>query len=264
MNYRAIVLAGALLMLQGCAVTSSEPTDQERAVAAADAVLADDSFHQQWGQTGAIDSVETARRVKKEAQEGIETVQKAFQERRRACYSTFLVNRCIDQARRQAYDRDRELRAIVIQADDVLRADRTRRLQQERKAREAQTKKPMHMRAVTPKKPRSMPVGSSARKTRDASAAVSPVGQSAKDVQEHRQKALERRAREESNLARYEAKQAAARERMAKAEAEAAKREAARRENQASFEATLKARRDAQAAYEKNGNKKESTLSKFF
>ena len=335
----ALVLS--LLPFAASAMTDEEKAALEGRMQAAEAVLADHAFYNRWKEEGAIDSVKTAEVVKSAAEEELSLIEKAVSDMRSWCLTKVFVNACTDEARRAAFRREREVRSIMVEADDVIRAERTRQIRERRAANEGREKKPLeigkpHTKApaepmkvapVVPKTPsKPMAVGGRSPEPTDAAsdrhigrtaedvarsqakaaereaqeaanlkayeekqreAASRPpkaepepvkprtvrgpsaptdlhLGQTDKDVSENHVRAEERRQQEDANLAAFDKKQQAARERMAKAEAEAAKRRAEREARKAELDQSLRERTEAQERYESRKGERDSGLAKYF
>ncbi|MGN1150458.1 MAG: hypothetical protein ACI4SY_07105 [Sutterella sp.] len=335
----AVVLS--LLPFAASAMTDEEKAALEARKLAAEAVLADHSFFNRWKEEGAIDSVKTADKVKSAAEAELKLIDKSVADMRRWCLTKVFVNACTDDARKAAFKREREVRSIMVAADDVIRADRTRQIRERREANEGKAKKPIevgkpHTKAPaepmkvapavpkTPSKPMTVSerrpaspevdpdrhVGRTAeevarsqaeaaerqaqeaanlkayeakqreaanRPPKSAPEPVKPrtvrepsapsdqhVGQTQKDVGENYARAEERRQQEDANLAAFEKKQQAARERLAKAEAEAAKRRVDREARKAELDRSLKERTEAQERYESRKGERDSGLAKYF
>ncbi|MFU0841798.1 MAG: hypothetical protein ACFWTZ_04210 [Burkholderia sp.] len=202
----ALIVCG---LLSGAACQAEETqagalTIEQRGEAA-DKVLNDTSFADRWGAKGAIPSAEVAEKVKKEGEDLEKAVDRAFAEKKRVCTEKFLVNRCVEKARRAAFQRKKEIRAVVVTADDMIRAKRTQDLEKKRAEQRADVTIPADM------------AGSAG----DSGASSAPhktghIGQTAEDVERNNARAAERRSREAANVKAYEKKQKEAAERAAK------------------------------------------------
>ena len=231
----AVVLS--LLPFAASAMTDEEKAALEARMQAAEAVLADHSFYNRWKDEGAIDSAKTAEKVKSGAEAELALIEKSVSDMRRWCLTKMFVNACTDDARRAAFKREREVRSIMVAADDVIRADRTRQIRERREANEGKEKKPMeigkpHIKApaepmkvapAVPKAPsKPMAVGERTLTPPDASS-DRHIGQTAEDVARNQAKAAEREAQEAANLKAYEEKQREAANRPPKAAPEPVK-----------------------------------------
>lgn len=202
----ALILCGLLSGAAcGAGDTETGALTLEQRGEAADRVLSDTSFADRWGAKGAIPSAEVAEKVKKEGESLEKAVDRAFAEKKLACTEKFLVNRCVEQARRAAFMRKKEIRAVVVAADDMIRAKRTEDLEKKRAEQRADVTMPADM------------AGSGG----EAGSAAAPqrsghIGRTAEDVERSSERAAERRSREAANLKAYEQKQKEAAERAAK------------------------------------------------
>lgn len=119
-----------------------DPSDEElerreRAAAEAQDVLEDHTFYDAWKGEGRIRTVDEAEEVIKKGERELARIKKAVDDVRLHCYEKFLVNRCIDQAKRLSYEREREVRRLMTRAQDVVRTARNAELKAERAAEAA-------------------------------------------------------------------------------------------------------------------------------
>lgn len=224
----ALVLS--LLPFAALAMTDEEKAALEVRMKAAEAALADHSFYERWKEPGRIDSPKTAEKVKEEGDAQLKLIQQSVADMKKWCLTTFFVNACADDARRAGFKREREVRNIIVTADDVIRADRTRQIEARRAENEAKPKKPMaigkpHTKApaepmkIAPAEPKapSMPMELGKREAKDAVAGdARHIGQTAEDVERNRARAAEVRAQEAANVKAYEDKQLEAANRPSK------------------------------------------------
>ena len=155
-------------------------------------------------------------------------------------------------------------RHIGRTAEDVARSQAKAA---EREAQEAANLKAYEekQREAASRPPKAAPEPVKPRTVRGPSAPTDlHLGQTDKDVSENHVRAEERRQQEDANLAAFDKKQQAARERMAKAEAEAAKRRAEREARKAELDQSLRERTEAQERYESRKGERDSGLSKYF
>ena len=118
----------------GGALAASAPEDEavlEARAAQAEKVLADRSFYERWKEPSAIDSVKTAAQVKSDAEGVLKQIEEALAVQRSWCGKKFFVNSCIDDARRASFDREREVREIIVAADEIIRLDRVEKMRAE-------------------------------------------------------------------------------------------------------------------------------------
>lgn len=277
---RAALFAALTLCVAGPLYAADDAKEAELAARAeaADAFLADDSFYKKWTAKGAISSPEVAETVKETAQGEIDRLKAALADKRAWCSTRFFVNACLDEARKRSFTREREFRHVIVEADAVIRAERTRRIQARRAETRAQTHEPLDVEraavrepsnpiGIAPAQPRKehAPLEIGAKTPRKASEPVGEhIGMSSEDVKKRSEAAAERAAQEDANLAAYEKKQAEARERLKNAEETAAKRRAEREKREAEFNKTLKERTDAQKRYEARQGERDSGLAKYF
>ncbi len=269
-----------------------DPSDEElerreRAAAEAQDVLEDHTFYDAWKGEGRIRTVDEAEEVIKKGERELVRIKKAVDDVRLHCYEKFLVNRCIDQAKRLSYEREREVRRLMTRAQDVVRTARNAELKAERAAEAA---KPAPEPVTLPKpllKEPSEPIEFVPRERKAPSEPVR-VAKTPKAPSEPlsiepktpkapseplsiepktsgSEAATDERARLESeNEAYYNAKQLEAKKRMDEAEATAAKRRAEREAKQKKFEESLKEREAAQQRYEERRKSQDSGLAQFF
>lgn len=256
-----------------------DPSDEElerreRAAAEAQDVLEDHTFYDAWKGEGRIRTVDEAEEVIKKGERELARIKKAVDDVRLHCYEKFLVNRCIDQAKRLSYEREREVRRLMTRAQDVVRTARNAELKAERAAEAA---KPAPEPVTLPKpllKEPSEPIEFVPRERKAPSEPVRVAPKTPKAPSEPlsiepktpgSEAATDERARLESeNEAYYNAKQLEAKKRMDEAEATAAKRRAEREAKQKKFEESLKEREAAQQRYEERRKSQDSGLAQFF
>ena len=246
------------------AVSDERKAELEAGKQAADQILHDDSFYRQWSAEGAIRTLEMAEKVKDEAKALREKIDRALDDRRAWCNTRFFVNACLDESRKLSFTRDREIRQILIAAEDVLRAERTRRITEKVNEQRADRPEPLkigkpHLKAPAEpmsigKRPAALP----------ESEPVGHVGKTADDVRDSHEKARQAREQEAANIAAFEKKQREAAQRMAEAESKAAERRASREEHREQFQKKMQERLEAQERYERKQQEKESGLKKYF
>ncbi len=263
---RFAFFASAMILMSttpALAASDAETAELKAKKDAADLILNDDSFYRKWSKPGAIKTVEIAEKVKKEAEAIQDSLDVAVSDSRAWCNTRFFVNACINEARDLSYDRNRELRQVIVLADEVLRVDRTRRIAEKLEAQRAEKPEPIKMRKSHVKESESpLNLG-----RRSADGKIKPsehVGQTAEDVRENNERARLAREQEEANIALYEQKQRETAARLAEAEAKAAQRRATREKNHERFQQRMKERTEAQERYERKQQEKESGLKKFF
>lgn len=270
-----------------------DPSDEElerreRAAAEAQDVLEDHTFYDAWKGEGRIRTVDEAEEVIKKGERELARIKKAVDDVRLHCYEKFLVNRCIDQAKRLSYEREREVRRLMTRAQDVVRTARNAELKAERAAEAAkpapepvtlpkpllkepsepiefvprERKAPSEPVRVAPKTPKA-PSEPLSIEPKTPKAPSEPLSIEPKTPES--EAATDERARLESeNEAYYNAKQLEAKKRMDEAEATAAKRRAEREAKQKKFEESLKEREAAQQRYEERRKSQDSGLAQFF
>lgn len=275
----------------GGALAASAPEDEavlEARAAQAEKVLADRSFYERWKEPSAIDSVKTAAQVKSDAEGVLKQIEEALAVQRSWCGKKFFVNSCIDDARRASFDREREVREIIVAADEIIRLDRVEKMraEQEKNALEPRREpmriapktvktdppEPMH---ITPKsvKAPSQPIDIAPKTVKEPSAPVEWEKKTVKDAaaptpipgsEMPHDAASERAAAEAANEAYYAQKQLEAQKRMEEAAELAAKRKADREAKQQQFERSLDEREAAQKRYEANQKERKSNLMQYF
>ncbi len=270
------------------APSDEEVARRERAAAEAQAVLEDHSFYDAWKGEGRIRTVDEAEEVIAKGERELARIEKAVDDVRLHCYGKFLVNRCIDQAKRLSYEREREVRRLMMRAHDVVRTARNAELKAERAAEAAKPapepvtlpkpllKKPSEPIEFVPRerKAPSEPVRVAPKTPKTPSEPLSIEPKTPKAPSEplaiepktaEPETAADERARLESeNEAYYNAKQLEAKKRLDEAEATAAKRRAEREAKQKKFEESLKEREAAQKRYEERRKSQDSGLAQFF
>ena len=263
---RFAFFASAMILMSttpAMAASDAEKAELEAKKAAADLVLNDDSFYQKWSKPGVIKSPAMAEKVKKEADSIRGRLEDALDDRRAWCNTRFFVNACLDESRKLSFTRDRELRQVIVAAEDVLRAERTRRISEKLDEQRAEKAEPIKV-----GKPRLKgPVEPLNLGKREADGSLEPsvhVGQTAEDVRENNQRARLAREQEEANIALYEKKQREVAARLAEAESKAAERRASREEHRERFQQKMQERTEAQERYERKQQEKESGLKKYF
>ena len=275
----------------GGALAASAPEDEavlEARAAQAEKVLADRSFYERWKEPSAIDSVKTAAQVKSDAEGVLKQIEEALAVQRSWCGKKFFVNSCIDDARRASFDREREVREIIVAADEIIRLDRVEKMRAEQeknaleprrepmriapKTVETDPPEPMH---ITPKsvKAPSQPIDIAPKTVKEPSAPVEWEKKTVKDAaaptpipgsEMPHDAASERAAAEAANEAYYAQKQLEAQKRMEEAAELAAKRKADREAKQQQFERSLDEREAAQKRYEANQKERKSNLMQYF
>lgn len=299
----ALALISCSLIASG-AVNAAERSEEEVEARAekAQTVLNDTAFYDRWNAKGAIDSPDTAAKVKDAADKELSRVERAMKDVQAACTEKFFVNKCIDDARRLSFSREREIRRVIVAADEVIRAERVRKMEENR-AKNAAAKREPPMKIspkevkndrpepirIAPKKPSepSLPMkldGADGRKAsepvdlkpKEVKAPSEPAGIQPKEVKDASLPALipgskvevspdaARKDLEDANEAWYAEKQAQAVERQREAEERAKKRRKDREAKQQQFEKSLEERSEAQKRYEDRQKEKSSGLAKYF
>lgn len=274
MNRRPFQFLLALCALGVMTTASAASMTEEEA----SAVLKDDNYFRQWSQPEALKSVEQAEQAKSEGERATAQLEAALKDMTKVCYSKFFVNHCIEEAREQNMLRTREIRQISNQAESILRAQKTREIQERRAKAAAETKEPpMKPRTKTMKEPKapstvspktpkaaSTPMGVTPKTPQAASEPMNINNTAADRVKEKQQEAAEKKAQEAENIRRYEEKQRVAKERLESAESQAKERQAERAAQQADYEKSRKEREDAQQRLQDQQNQNRSSLSKYF
>lgn len=283
----AAALASALLLVCGSAAHAAEDALDVKA-AQAEKYLADTSFYERWSAAGAIDSPATASKVKDAAEKELDRIERAMKDVQQVCVRRFFVNKCVDDARRISFERQREIRRVIVAADEVIRADRVRRTEERRAKnaaeervepvriapKEVKTDRPDPLK-LTPKKPGASPLpqAMSPAKVREPSA---PAGIKPAEVKPAAAPDLipgskaevspdaDRDALEKANEDWYAQKQKEAAQRAKAAEERAEKRRLDREAKQKRFEKSLEERSAAQKRYEERQQNRESGLAKYF
>ncbi len=262
----------------------------------ASVILNDKHFFTHWSAPGALDTLEKAHEAKKAVDEQTRRIDKALAEETKQCYDKFFVNSCIEDARRASYERQREIRQINNEAERIIRADKTRQIQERRAAAAAEEKtppmKPNPNAAIpqdaqrtpgstpSPKAVRepSKPVSVAPKQVREPS---NPVDLKPKSVKAPSQpsvtenKAIERtekerhdaalkKAEEAKNQAEYAKKQRELNERLANAKKVAEEKKQERLAQKEDFEKSTRERQEAQERLKASQGSSNSSLSKFF
>lgn len=198
MKTRALLLLTAFLMPM--TTSAAESATLELKKVEAERVLADQSFGEGWLKPDAMSTREAAERAKEESRARRKALDRAFDDMCAWCNTRFFVNACVEDARKVKHQREREIRAVTLKADELIRADHTRRQAAKQAERERDARAPMSL-------------GDGVR-----SAEFGPqshIGQSVVDVEENRTRAEARRQLEEANERAYEKKQREAARRAA-------------------------------------------------
>ena len=106
----------------------------------ADAFLADKSFTEKWQKPGALETPKQAEQALEECDERLSKIDNALKAKSAACYYTFLVNRCINQAREVSFERKREIEAIMTTARTIQHKECVKESERKRAEREAAPK----------------------------------------------------------------------------------------------------------------------------
>lgn len=250
----------------------------------AESILRDTSFHDRWNPDGAIDSTATAERVRSEAEKALSAVDRALGIVRSDCGRRFFVNSCIEDARRLSVLRQREIRGILVTADEVIRIERVNRSRDGRKNEETGPSVKFEFR--TPAGARRDPSAPApkAGRAEHAPVAVKPARPKAPsepvDVKpaQVREPAVperipgsrttadptDRSAMEAANEAWFDEKQRAAAERLRDADGRAAENRRKREEKQTDIRRRTEEREAAQRRYEARQQEHESGIAKFF
>ena len=154
----AAALAAAFLA--GAAQADDDSDEALRAkYDAAMAVLGDHAFHEKWSAKESIRTGEEADRVLSLADDELKRIHEAVKNVRPWCQKKFLVNACIDEARKLSFEREREVRSIMNAANDVKRAERTAAYEKKRAEALAEPKRePMKVTPKTVKEPKAPPM----------------------------------------------------------------------------------------------------------
>lgn len=252
---------------------------------AAFALLESQAFSQKWGAVR-FESEREADQAIDEGERASARIDDALEDARAYCSKKFLVNACYDDARKLSFERKREIRRIVVAAEEFKRGLRTAAIQERRaKAAAEPPREPVKLAPkrfdptlpepmeLAPKtvKPASEPVELAPKTVKPAKAPAplerSSQAQAAADREAAGAEAAaqdERAAQEAANERWYAEKQAKAERRMQEAKARAEKRREEREEKQQRFEDNLAERQAAQKRYEERQKKKESGLAKYF
>lgn len=268
----------------------------------AQVVLNDTAFYDRWSKAGAIGSPAEAEKVKDAAEEELDRIERAMKDVQAACTEKFFVNKCIEDARRLSFSREREVRRVIVAADEVIRAERVRKME-ERRAKQAAEKREPPMKIapkevktdrpepirIAPKTPAApsepmkfdragekdppKPAGIAPKSVKAPS---EPAGIAPKEAKEASAPDLipgskaevspdaTRAELEAANEAWYAEKQAQAAQRQKEAEERAEKRRKEREAKQQQFEKSLEERTEAQKRYEERQKEKSSGLAKYF
>lgn len=261
----------------------------------AEGVLRNTSFYDRWSPEGALDSPKTAERVHEEGETHLSTVEKAVNIVRSACYERFFVNSCIEDARKLSFLRQREIRSVMLAADEMVRLDRAARAREGKgkdptpiqlQHRRAAESSPSDMKPATQKAP-SAPVGTHQAKpkapaepmnirpakvkTPSASTDIKPAEVKEPGVPERIPGAKnesnvtkDREAMEAANEAWYAEKQREAAERERQTQERIEKNRRDREAKQADLKRSTEERQAAQKRYEEHQQNRESGLAKYF
>lgn len=255
---------------------------------AAFSLLKDDAFVRKWPAEKRFTSEEEADQAVDEGNRAIDAVDDALSDARAYCNTKFLVNACYDDARKLSFERKREIRRVIVAAEEFKRDLRTQAI--EKRRAEAQAEPPREPVRLSPKtvktdrpepvdlapktvKPAPEPVELAPKEVKPAKAPSSLNRSSSAEAAAEREAAgpeaaaqaeADRAAQEAANERWYADKQAKAERRMKEAQARAEKRREQREAKQQKFEENLAEREAAQKRYEERQTKKESGLAKYF
>lgn len=247
----------------------------------AEGVLRNTSFYDRWSVDGALDSPKTAERVRAEAETHLSTVEKAVNIVRSACYERFFVNSCIDDARKLSFLRQREIRSVMLAADEMVRLDRAERAREGKgkeptpiqlQHRPGTASSPTDRKPATPKAPAEpMNIRPAKVKAPSAPTDIKPAEVKEAGAPERIPGAKsepnapkDREAMEAANEAWYAQKQREAAERERQTQERIEKNRRDREAKQANLKRQTEERQAAQKRYEERQQHRESGLAKYF
>lgn len=105
-----------------------------------DKILDDRSFVEKWRRPGALQTPKQAEAALEEADKALDLVDRAVKNKTAACYYTFLVNYCIGEAKEKSYERQREIRGVMVDARTILHKVKT---QENARKKEERLAKPL-------------------------------------------------------------------------------------------------------------------------
>ena len=157
----ALLALFAASLASGAALAgSADPEDViEARGEAAQRVLSDTSYRDKWSAPERIRSEQLADQAIREGNEALEVLEKAFADAKAACMQRFLVNSCIDDAKKLSFERQREIRRVIVTAEEFKRGIRTKALEEKReKAQKEPKKAPLDIRPKSVKTERPEPL----------------------------------------------------------------------------------------------------------
>lgn len=89
-----------------------------------DKILNDRSFVEKWRKPGTLQTPQQAEIALDEAEKAIDLLDRAVKNKTAACYYTFLVNRCIGDAKKRSFERQREIRDVMTDARTILHKEK--------------------------------------------------------------------------------------------------------------------------------------------
>ena len=139
--------------------TAEEKAAIEARAEAAQRVLEDTRFYEEWGKPGRIRTEKDADEAIRRGNDALDDVDAAFEDVKDACMLRFLVNSCIGDAKKLSNERQREIRSVIVTAEELKRSIRTRSIEERRaKAESAPKKAPLDIRPKEVKKERPEPM----------------------------------------------------------------------------------------------------------
>ncbi len=139
--------------------TAEEKAAIEARAEAAQRVLEDTRFYEEWGKPGRIRTAKDADEAIRRGNDALDDVDAAFEDVKDACMLRFLVNSCIGDAKKLSNERQREIRSVIVTAEELKRSIRTRSIEERRaKAESAPKKAPLDIRPKEVKKERPEPM----------------------------------------------------------------------------------------------------------
>lgn len=187
--------------------------------------------------SGSIAAPESAREALAAVAAERMQIQSRFEEEERSCQKQFFVNRCLDQAKERRRQALAPLSVLEIDANRYLRQDRARQrdmaLEERRVRAEAEAARPVRARPDMPTPKRQEPAEQSSVQPRVQSASVAVAAPRTTRIKSVRpapsaEQALAEKRERDLNVAAYERKVQAARERQESVARKKAEKERAR------------------------------------
>lgn len=137
----ALLASTTLVSSAASARTAEEKAAIEAKAEAAQRVLEDTGFRDKWDAPDRIRTEKDADRAIDEGNDALDRIERAFDDAKAACNLRFLVNKCIDDAKRLSFERQREIRRVIVAAEEFKRGIRTKEIEAKHEKAASEPKK---------------------------------------------------------------------------------------------------------------------------